>query len=117
MGEAGRGKREEGETEAERGRQKAEGPGDGPAARSGAWRYIGVGCLTLVGGFFGGGMTAVLVAKFVGLAQHCTADAETGAPCDWFRFWVVGAVAGGILLPTIALVKLRRGSVSAGNPE
>jgi hypothetical protein len=62
-------------------------------------------------------MVAVLVAKFVGLAHHCSADTETGAPCDWFRFWVVGAVAGGILLPTIALVKLRRGSVSAENPE
>jgi hypothetical protein len=121
VGADGRRKTENGERQTEDGRGGAESEvSDGAGAENsggGAWRYVGVGCLTLVGGFFGGGMVAVFVAKIVGVAQHCAADVESGAPCDWFRFWVVGAVAGGILLPAVAITKLRRGAASAGNPE
>jgi hypothetical protein len=74
----------------------------------GIWPYIGVGCITLVSGFFGGGMIAVLVAKIAGAAQRCTPDAQTGAPCNWFNFALVGALAGMVLFPTIATLLLRR---------
>src|SRR5882672_10187600 len=95
----------------ESGSQKA--GGGGLRGGGGKWRYFGVGCLTFVAGFFGGGMVAVLVAKVAGALGHCAADAETGAPCNWVTFWMVGAVAGGLLLPTASLVKLRRGEVAA----
>lgn len=78
------------------------GPDDGP------WPYFGVGCITLVSGFFGGGMIAVLIAKVVGAAQGCTPDPETGAPCNWFNYMLTGAVIGCIAFPTAAVLLLRR---------
>jgi hypothetical protein len=85
------------------------GPASPPTdPNDGIWPYIGVGCITLVSGFFGGGMIAVLVAKIAGAAQRCTPDAETGAPCNWFNFALVGALAGMVLFPTIATLLLRR---------
>ena len=81
-------------------------PGNDP--NDGIWPYLGVGCITFVSGFFGGGMIAVLVAKIAGAAQRCTPDAQTGAPCNWFNFAVVGALAGMVLFPTIATLLLRR---------
>ena len=91
------------------------GPGSpvsGPESQDpndGLWPYIGVGCITFVSGFFGGGMIAVLVAKVVGAAQSCTPDAETGAPCNWFSYAMVGALIGMVLFPTTATLLLRRG--------
>jgi hypothetical protein len=81
----------------------------------GIWPYLGVGCITFVSGFFGGGMIAVLIAKIVGAAQSCTPDKETGAPCNWFTFFVVGALAGMVLFPTIAVLLLRRGRLKHRN--
>jgi hypothetical protein len=74
----------------------------------GIWPYLGVGCITFVSGFFGGGMIAVLIAKIVGATQRCTPDAETGAPCNWFNYAVVGAIAGMVLFPMVAVTLLRR---------
>ena len=68
-----------------------------PDPNNGIWPYLGVGCITLVSGFFGGGMIAVLIAKIVGAAQGCTPAAETGAPCNWFNFAMVGALVGMVL--------------------
>jgi hypothetical protein len=65
--------------------------------------------LSVAGGFAGGGMVSVLIAKFVGAAMHCPSDSETGAPCSWFQFWFFGAVIGAVVLPTIAISLLRRG--------
>src|SRR5450830_1039236 len=59
------------------------GPEMSGATSEGVWPYLGVGCLSAVAGLAGGGMIAVLVAKIVGGAMRCQADAETGAPCDW----------------------------------
>jgi hypothetical protein len=70
--------------------------------------YFGVGCFTVVAGFAGGGMIGVLIAKIVGFAQRCPSEAETGAPCSWFTFAVFGALAGAVILPTIAISSLRR---------
>lgn len=74
----------------------------------GKWPYIGVGCITTVSGFFGGGMIAVLIAKVVGAATACTPDKETGAPCNWFNFAVVGALIGLVVFPTVAVTLLHR---------
>ena len=74
----------------------------------GIWPYLGVGCLTAVVGLVGGGMIAVLVAKFVGAATSCKPDADTGAPCDWSMYWTWGARVGVILLPLIVLWRMRR---------
>jgi hypothetical protein len=79
------------------------------------WTYLGVGCLTAVIGLVAGGMIAVLVAKFVGAAQGCVPDKETGAPCDWTSYWTWGARIGVILLPSLTLWRLRRSRAPIGN--
>jgi hypothetical protein len=90
-------------------------PSPAPDPNDGIWPYLGVGCITLISGFFGGGMIAVLVAKIVGAARSCTPDAETGAPCNWFNYAMVGALAGMVLFPTIATLLLRRSRVKRRN--
>jgi hypothetical protein len=77
---------------------------DGPAPA-----YFGIGCVTAIAGFVGGGMVAVLVAKIVGALSRCAADAETGAPCNWGTYWLRGALVGLVLLPSISIWLLRRG--------
>jgi hypothetical protein len=81
------------------------------------WQYLGIGCLTLAGGLFGGGMMGVLAAKIAGWAQHCVPDPETGAPCGWVRFWFWGALIGGIGLPTVTIIKLRRGRAATEHSD
>src|SRR5438105_5580999 len=89
-------------------------PGPGPTNAAGQtpdspWEYVGVGCFTAVAGLAGGWMIAILLAKFVGAVQRCPAEAETGAPCNWFTFAVFGALAGAVVLPTICIWLMRRG--------
>jgi hypothetical protein len=79
--------------------------------------YFGIGCLTAVAGFAGGGMIAVLLAKIVGAVTHCAVDAETGAPCDWGTYWFLGALIGMVVVPAIALWRLRRGRRRTQNFE
>jgi hypothetical protein len=81
----------------------------GGETNEGVWPYLGVGCVTTVAGFFGGGMIAVLVAKIVGAVGTCAADPETGAPCGWFTYLVVGACVGAVFLPGISVWRMRRG--------
>jgi hypothetical protein len=70
-------------------------------------RNIGVGCVTTVAGFFSGGMIAVLVAKFVGSMQGC--KPPEGLPaCNWWVYAGIGAVAGALTLPVLALARLSR---------
>ena len=70
-------------------------------------RLLGIGCVTVVGGFFSGGMIAVLVAKIVGWFRGCTP--ETGLPaCDWHVYMIAGALIGVVTLPAGVLWKLRR---------
>jgi hypothetical protein len=71
--------------------------------------YFGIGCITAIAGFAGGGMIAVLVAKIVGALGRCAPDAETGAPCGWGTYWLRGALIGLVLLPSVALWRFRRG--------
>ena len=60
-------------------------------------------------------MIAVLVAKIVGAAQSCKPDAETGAPCNWFTYAVVGALVGAVLFPAVATQLLRRSRLKSRN--
>ncbi|MEX0908831.1 MAG: hypothetical protein WDZ58_03615 [Gemmatimonadaceae bacterium] len=69
-------------------------------------RYLGVGCVTTIGGFFSGGMIAVLIAKIAGWAQRC--EPSSGLPaCDWHIFMLTGAVIGMVTLPAGVIWRLR----------
>jgi hypothetical protein len=60
-------------------------------------------------GLVGGGMIAVLLAKIVGAIRGCAADSETGAPCGWTTYWTFGAWVGLVVVPTLAIWRMRRG--------
>lgn len=79
-----------------------------PPPESSAWPYIGVGCLTTVVGFFGGGMIAALVAKIAGSARGCIPP-EGFPACDIWSFVIPGALLGMVGLPVMAILRLRRG--------
>lgn len=69
-------------------------------------RYLGVGCVTTIGGFFSGGMIAVLLAKIAGWARGC--EPPGGIPaCDWHVFMLAGAVIGMVTLPAGVIWRLR----------
>ena len=84
-----------------------------PTPENTVWPYIGVGCLTLVVGFFGGGMIAMLVGKVVDGVTGC--KPPDGLPvCTWWRYWWAGALIGAVLLPTLAVARLRKGRRDSG---
>ncbi|HEX2722979.1 MAG TPA: hypothetical protein VHM24_08675 [Gemmatimonadaceae bacterium] len=75
-------------------------------------RYIGVGCVTTVAGFFSGGMAGVFVGKVVGSIRGC--EPPEGLPaCDWHVYAGVGMLIGVLTLPVLALRRLRQGDVAA----
>ena len=77
------------------------------------WPYIGVGCLTLIIGFFGGGMIGMMVGKIVDGVTGCRPP--EGLPvCTWWRYWWTGALVGAVLLPTVAVARLRSGRRNSG---
>lgn len=78
------------------------------------WPYIGVGCLTAIVGFFGGGMIAALVAKVVGTMQGCKPP-EGFPACNTWSFVLPGALFGALALPTAAVRRLRKGRMRNGN--
>ena len=70
-------------------------------------RNVGVGCITAVAGFFGGGMIAVFIGKVVGSVQGC--KPSEGLPaCNWWVYAGIGAVLGALTLPVLALRRLSR---------
>lgn len=73
-----------------------------------AWAYIGVGCVTTVAGFFGGGMIGVFVGWIVGHARQCVPPKDSFPICDFFPYWITGMVLGAILLPAVAIMRLRQ---------
>ncbi len=83
---------------------------------SSAVRYGCVGCLTVVAGFFSGGMVGVFVAKVVGSFRNCAPAPEIPA-CDWQVYAGVGMLIGALTLPVLALRRLRAGERDAGNSE
>jgi hypothetical protein len=67
-----------------------------------------VGCLTLVVGFFGGGMITLLLVRLVDLVRRC-APAEGLPVCgNWAIYAGTGGVIGAILLTTVVFIKLLR---------
>lgn len=70
-------------------------------------RNIGVGCITGFGGFFSGGMIAVLIGKFVGSMQGCR-PTEGLPACNWWVYAGVGALVGAVTLPVLALRRLHQ---------
>jgi hypothetical protein len=79
----------------------------GDTGRASAGAFIGAGCFSAIAGFFGGGMMAVLVAKFVGSARGC--QPPEGIPaCNWGQYAMVGMIAGVIILPLVSIMRLTR---------
>lgn len=83
-----------------------------PADEFRTWRYIGVGCVTMVAGFFSGGMIGVFVAKAVGSFRGCK-PLEGLPACDWHVYAGIGMLIGILTLPVLALSRLRRGDRNA----
>jgi hypothetical protein len=70
-------------------------------------KNLGIGCVTAVGGTFGGGMIAVLIAKIVGSVESC--PPPEGVPaCNWPVYAVIGMGVGLLTLPTIVLWRVNR---------
>ena len=70
-------------------------------------RFIGVGCVTVVAGFFSGAMIGVFIAKVVGSFRGC--QPEAGLPaCDWHVYAGIGMLIGVLTLPALALNRLRK---------
>jgi hypothetical protein len=84
------------------------GPQGSGQTGEGVWPYLGVGCLTAISGMMAFAMIAVLLAKGVGWARHCTPDVDTGAPCDWLTYALRGGIVGLVLVPTIVIWRMRR---------
>jgi len=71
--------------------------------------------MTTVVGFFASAMIAVLIAKIVGSLQGCAAEADTGAPCNWFMYAVCGGVLGMVGLPTVVILRMRKARAASRN--
>ena len=93
------------------------GPEASGQTSEGVWPYVGVGCLTAVSGMMGSAMIAVLLAKIMGYASGCSADAETGAPCDWLTYALRGGLLGLVLVPTIVIRRMRKTRAASRNSE
>lgn len=77
-----------------------------PDDRVPAGTLIGVGCVTSVAGFFGGGMIAVMIGKLVSQMRGCV-PLEGTPSCDWHLYVLFGGILGLILLPTISIIRLK----------
>ena len=75
------------------------------------YRNVGVGCFTTFIGFFGGGMIAVLIAKFVSQALN-EPQCEGLPTCNWLTWAARGGVVGMIILPTISVWRLKAGDAA-----
>jgi hypothetical protein len=93
------------------------GPASSGETSEGVWPYVGVGCLSAVSGLMAFGVIAVLLAKGVGHATGCAADAETGAPCNWLTYWLRGAVLGLLVVPTFVIWRMRKARTAHKNSE
>jgi hypothetical protein len=80
--------------------------------RDRAWQYAGVGCVTAAAGFFGGGMIGVFFGWIVGHLTGCR-PADGFPICNFHWYWVPGMFIGAILVPAVAITRLRQ---SGGSP-
>ena len=70
-------------------------------------RRIGVGCVSVIAGFFSGGMIGVMVAKIVGSIRGCQ-PAEGLPACDWHVYAGAGMLIGVITLPLLIVRRMRQ---------
>ena len=70
-------------------------------------RRIGIGCVTVIAGFFSGGMIGVFVGKVVGSMRGCNPGPDLPA-CDWQVYAGIGMLIGVLTLPALALNRLLR---------
>jgi hypothetical protein len=85
-----------------------------PERGSRAWQFAGVGCVTGAAGFFGGGMIGVFIGWIVGHLTGCR-PAEGFPICNFHAYWIPGMFIGAVLLPTLAISRLRRSD--DGSPD
>lgn len=77
----------------------------GEKTRASKGALVGAGCFSAIAGFFGGGIMAVLVAKFVGSYRGC--KPPDGIPaCNWGQYAMVGMIAGVVILPLVSILRL-----------
>ncbi|HEU4628673.1 MAG TPA: hypothetical protein VFS08_02980 [Gemmatimonadaceae bacterium] len=75
---------------------------------SGCWGRAGFGCATVLGGWFGGGIIAIMVLKILSFFTRVGNCNDLPVPCNWYKFAFAGAVVGAIGLPGVLLWKMRR---------
>lgn len=92
---------------------ETERSGAGGAERA---RSVGIGCLMAVPGFFGGGMIAVAVGRLVETMTGCTPPEGLPA-CHTGLYLLVGGLTGLVLLPSVVLWRMHRGSPTTRNSE
>ena len=77
-------------------------PGEDVPVAISRGRRVALGCFTAILGGLSGGMVAVLVSMFVGYLMR--AESCPGIPtCNWYVYWLVGALVGGVSLPALVL--------------
>ncbi len=79
-------------------------------------RYIGVGCVTAVAGFFSGAMIGVFIAKIVGSFRGCK-PLEGLPACDWHVYAGIGMLIGVLTLPVLALRRVRQSDAAARDSD
>ena len=78
-----------------------------------AVRNTMVGCLTIVVGFFGGGMITLLLVRILDVLRRCS-PAEGLPVCgNWAIYAGIGGAIGAVLLPTVVFIKLLRADAAA----
>lgn len=80
-------------------------------------RRVAIGCFTTFLGMVSGGMIAVLVSKLVAYVTRAQACPDVPT-CNWYIYWMVGAVIGMITLPILVLRVLGKPAQAANRePE
>ena len=76
-------------------------------------RRLGVGCFTLVVGFFSGAMIATLIGKFLAfLARKPQCE---GVPmCDWYVWFLTGGALGALSLTVFIQTRRARPKTPSG---
>ena len=53
-------------------------------------------------------MIGVFVGWIVGHLRRCTPPPETFPICDFFPYWIAGMIIGALVVPTVAITRLRQ---------
>ena len=72
-----------------------------------------VGCLTIVVGFFGGGMITLLLVRVFDVLRRCSPTEGLPVCGNWAIYAGIGGAVGAILLPTVVFIKLLRADAAA----